>query len=66
MSQKSQGDQRKSSSGASEAAQALDSALSSPIVMITSQSGSVYVSNRDRTQWNEHPTPHHGEPKSGQ
>jgi hypothetical protein len=54
MSQKSPDDQHKSSSA--ESAQAVDySALSSPIVMITSQSGSVFVSDLNLTQWEEHP-----------
>jgi hypothetical protein len=57
MSQKSQDDQHKSSSAEVPVAQAVDFALASPIVMITSQSGSVYVSDRDRTQWEEHPMP---------
>ena len=58
MSQKPQADQHKSSSVGSGVAQALDlGALTSPIVMITSQSGSVYVADRSLTQWNEHPMP---------
>jgi hypothetical protein len=57
MSQKSQTDQHKSAAVEPVVAgeRAADLAWQSPIVMITSSSSSVYVTDKNRTKWEEHP-----------
>jgi hypothetical protein len=56
MSQKSQADQHMSVAVESAVAQekTADLAWNAPIVMVTSSSNSVYVTDKNRTKWEEH------------